>query len=98
MSLPAAISATKMKITLRADARGGEICYTTDGSQPKPDSDIYREPIVLDKITAVRAQTFKDGLPVGFEAKATFNKVKKVEYPTWYKSLISGRWVIQGRG
>ena len=50
---------SKMQITLRADARGGEICYTTDGSHPKPDSAIYREPIVLDRTATVRAQTFK---------------------------------------
>jgi hexosaminidase len=82
-----------MAVTLRPDARGGRVRCTLDGSKPTPSSRLYTKPLSLTDTTTVRAQTFNDGLPVGFEARATFTKVSRVSHPSWYKSLIAGRWV-----
>ncbi|MGD8241023.1 MAG: chitobiase/beta-hexosaminidase C-terminal domain-containing protein, partial [Armatimonadota bacterium] len=81
------------EVTLRPDARGGRVRYTLDGRKPSPKSRLYRRPLTLAETVTVRAQTFEDGLPVGFEATAVFTKVDRVEHPTWFQSLMAGRWV-----
>jgi len=80
-------------IVLRADKRGGEVRYTLDGSEPTVDSALYVGPIRLDATTTIRAQTFKDGLPVGFPALETYSKVEQLDYPSWYQSLLAGSFV-----
>jgi len=80
-------------VNLRADARGGEVRYTLDGSEPTPTSPLYEKPIELRETTIVRAQTFKNGSAVGFETKADFKKVQNKRLPSWYQSLLAGRFV-----
>jgi hypothetical protein len=80
-------------VTIRADARGGEVCYTLDGSQPTKNSRLYKAPVNLTETTTIRAQTFDNGLAVGFEAKATFTKVDEMRRPLWLECLTAGRWI-----
>jgi len=80
-------------VTIRPDARGGEVRYTLDGSDPTPRSKPYAGPLTLTAAATVKARTFKDGLPVGFPETATFEKVEKAERPTWLASLLAGHWI-----
>ena len=82
----------RMSVTLKPDARGGQVRYTLDGSAPTAESALYAEPLVLDEKTTVTALTFKDGLPVGFAETATFEKVAKVSRPNWLQTIIDGKW------
>ena len=82
-------------VKLRSDARGGEVRYTLDGSVPTRRSKRYKKPLRLAKTTTLRAQTFDDGLKVGFETQATFRKVDEAWRPSWLESLMAGKWVAQ---
>lgn len=80
-------------VKLQADARGGKVRYTLDGSEPTAKSTLYKKPIVLKRSATVRAKTFKEGSAVGFEARASFTKVDKVWTPSWLESLMAGKFV-----
>lgn len=43
----------------------GTIMYTTDGSDPMPNSQIYSQPIQIDNTTVIRARVFKSGMIPG---------------------------------
>ena len=43
-------------------SRNTQIRYTLDGSEPKADSPLYKEPIVIKSNTVVRARLMRDGL------------------------------------
>jgi hypothetical protein len=58
---------------------GVEIRYTTDGSEPSVKSALYHESVALDATTALRAQAFRDGQPVGLPSDAYF--VKRLPKP-----------------
>ena len=75
-------------VTLRMDARGGEIRYTVDGADPTPTSKLYTGPIPLEHTATIRARTFRNGVPVGSEATATFIKVPKLARPSWLSGLL----------
>ena len=80
-------------VKLRADARGGQVRFTLDGSRPTVKSKLYKAPLTLTETTTVRAGTFKDGKAVGFELSATFTKVEKPWVPSWLQSLVAGKFV-----
>lgn len=82
-----------MTVELQADARGGEVWYTLDGSEPSPESSTsyrYEGPIHLSQSTTITACTFKNGMAVGFVQSAHFSKVNQIERPDWVGSVASG--------
>ena len=51
---------------------GAEIRYSTDDSEPRPDSTLYTQPFAIDRSATVRAKAFKDGRPVSLESKGYY--------------------------
>ena len=51
---------------------GGEIRYTTDGSEPSEQSTLYKEPIKIDKTTTIRAKHFVNGKSASVADSATY--------------------------
>lgn len=49
-------------VTLSTPTDGAEIRYTLDGSKPNKSSNLYTSPIVLERSTLLKVQSFKDGL------------------------------------
>jgi len=47
-----------MRVTMRSATPGAEVRYTRDGSQPGPQSTLYREPLTLTASTTVTAKAF----------------------------------------
>ncbi len=85
-----------IKVTLKADSRmkpNGTIRYTTDGSEPNNQSPIYHEEIVLNASALVKTQSFDvNGNAIGFVNEAQFNKVDVLDYPSWLKTLLAGKY------
>lgn len=83
-------------VQLMADNRGGEgakVFYTLDGSEPSIHSLQYTDAVQLQKTTALKARTFdSNGNPIGFTNEAQFSKVEKVVYPSWFQTLINGKY------
>lgn len=48
--------------TIACDTEGAEIRYTTDGSEPTVDSELYTGPVAVDRAMTVRARAFSDAL------------------------------------
>ena len=86
----------KVTVHLLADDRGGEgvkIYYTLDGSEPTSSSLQYTDAIQLQKTTAIKARTFDPkGTPIGFTNEAKFQKVDELVYPSWFQTLINGKY------
>ena len=51
------------RVELRTGRADAIVRYTLDGSEPGPDSPIYREPITLDRSCTLRAVAELDGVP-----------------------------------
>ena len=49
-------------IVMTTETEGAEIRYTTDGSEPTEESELYTEPVFLIQNCTFRARTFADGL------------------------------------
>jgi hypothetical protein len=85
--------------TLMADKRAGKgakIYFTIDGSEPTIYSLEYTGAIPIQNSTEIKARTFdSNGIPFGFTAEARFTKVKKVIYPSWYQTLIDGKYLAK---
>ena len=83
-------------VSLKADIRAGKksnIYYTTDGSEPTMSSIKYSEPFKINESTLLSARTFdSNGIPVGFTNEVEFTKVKKVTYPSWLATLLTGKY------
>ena len=58
------------KVVIAATA--GQIRYTTDGSTPTLKSNLYSEPIIINKTTAIRAKCFKGGYVPSDVTTATY--------------------------
>ncbi len=55
-----------VRVTISSDAEPGtEIRYTTDGSIPDAEAEVYSGPIMLKETTVVKARCFKDGRRLG---------------------------------
>ncbi len=91
----------KIEVHLKADKRAinsAKIYYTTDGSEPTTNSLEYKNSIILTESTMLKVKTFDaDGLPIGFINEATFNKVQEVIHPSWYSTLLAGKYVENDR-
>lgn len=68
-------------VTISTKTANAVIYYTTDGSDPTRDSDLYSGPIALESSATVRAIAVKDGMNDSKIAEAVFekDKVKKPE-------------------
>ncbi len=88
--------AEEIAVELVADKRmkpNGTLRYTTDGSTPDNQSSIYTQKLILKGTTLVKAQSFDaEGHAIGFVNEAQFNKVAKVEYPSWLQTLLLGEY------
>lgn len=49
-------------VTMSTTAKGAEIKYTLDGSEPNEDSKTYTQPITVDNSTMVKAVTYRKGM------------------------------------
>jgi alpha-L-fucosidase len=64
-----------LKVSLSSNLEVAEIHYTLDGSLPTEDSAVYRDAILLDDTTSVKAQIFRDGQPVSRIVEKSFRKI-----------------------
>ena len=68
-----------------------EIHYTTDGTQPTPESPLYEEPIPRPNETcAIKAVVFEDGMPCSVAATYRVRKKRDDEVP-----ICDDPWVLQ---
>lgn len=85
-----------VKVILEEDIRANKdakIYYTLDGSEPNTNSLEYKKAILLQNTMVLKARTFDThGNPIGFTNETTFNKVKEVTHPSWYSTLIAGKY------
>jgi hypothetical protein len=79
----------RVTITLLADARGGDVRYTLDGSEVNASSPRYEAPLSVARTTTVTAQTFRSGRPMGFPERAQFSRVEKITRPSWLQALTA---------
>ena len=81
-------------IKLISEKPGEEIRYTTDGSLPVSSSDLYENPIILNKKTTIKAALFIDQSIAGKVSEKTifFSKAigKKTKYITSYSNRYTG--------
>lgn len=81
-------------VVIRPDARGGEVRYTLDGSEPTADSTLYASPLKINHTTTLCASTFDaQGHEVGFADKVGLTRVNKVIRQSWLASLLAGEYV-----
>lgn len=57
-------------VDLTSPVAGAEVRYTTDGSDPTPQSPLYAGPITLANTATVKARAFKEGMDDGYVASA----------------------------
>ncbi len=70
-SFPGGTVEKGFELTITAGS-ADEIRYTTDGSRPTKESALYKNAIVIDKTTVVRAASFAEGLLPGEITTATY--------------------------
>jgi hypothetical protein len=94
--------AGETSVVLKEDSRAGKgakVCFTLDGSEPSIYSLEYTNPVRIQNSTLLKARTFNaDGIPVGFIIEANFTKVEKVSYPSWYNTLMAGKYLGKDGG
>jgi len=73
---PHRIFVEPITVVLTSPVPGATIRYTIDGSEPSAASTIYRDPLRLERTTAVNARAFAPGLDDRFVAAATFTRVE----------------------
>ncbi|MFJ7408919.1 MULTISPECIES: endonuclease [unclassified Lysinibacillus] len=61
-STPSGTVAAGTAVALSSATEGATIYYTTDGTEPTTGSNIYSQPIVIDKTTTLKAMAVADGL------------------------------------
>jgi len=66
---------TSTTLTLACLEQGAAIYYTLDGSTPDQFSALYREPIIIDRSTTLKAIAIKAGLPDSFVLTASLDKI-----------------------
>lgn len=62
-----------INLTLTSPTEGASIYYTTDGSEPSPASNLYKEPIQLSTSVQIKAIAVKDGIAYSFVASEGYN-------------------------
>jgi len=64
-----------IRVSLSSNIETAEIRYTLDKSTPTNESSVYRDTILLDDTTTVKAQVFRDGLPVSGVVEKVYKKI-----------------------
>lgn len=86
----------QVTVNLHADkraGRGAKVFFTIDGSEPTTHSLEYTGEFQLTNSCKIKALTIDNqGIPVGFTMEASFKKVARVEYPSWYNTLVAGKY------
>ncbi|MDR2848005.1 MAG: right-handed parallel beta-helix repeat-containing protein [Bacteroidales bacterium] len=89
-------------VAIKPDARmdaAGSVRYTTDGSQPTPQSPLFHTPLLINQSCTIKALSFdKDGNALGFVCTATFDQTTDITYPNWYKTLLTDEYGENGSG
>nr|AHF26058.1 putative secreted protein [uncultured bacterium Contigcl_1748] len=67
-----------LTVTLSSDGEGTEIRYTTDGSEPTSQSQLYKQALRLTKTTILRAVEVKDGEVASEVSTASYILMKSV--------------------
>lgn len=62
-----------IEIKLATGIDGGEIRYTTDGTEPTPQSELYKKPFTIGTTTVVKARVYAKGQPPSFTTTRRFN-------------------------
>ena len=80
VALPYAVSADRFflseaKVELYCDMEGAQIYYTTNGSDPDENSNLYTKPFYLIKTTDLKFAAYKDGLDSSLPATEKFLKI-----------------------
>jgi alpha-L-fucosidase len=72
-----------LEVTISSKSENVELRYTTDGSEPKSDSQLVRGGVSLADTTTVKARAYRDGQPVSGRSAATFTKLtpRSAEHP-----------------
>ena len=86
----------QLKVILScAGLSGGEIRYTTDDSEPTPESLLYKEPLVFEKTFVLNSAFFVDGRQIGAVTRAKYDWNDIVGYIEDWK--ISGPYTVDGK-
>jgi alpha-L-fucosidase len=88
-----------LEISIKKTENLSEIHFTTDGSEPALASPVYKQPLVLNETTTVKAACFVDGQPVSPTQTGTFTKVTPSvgrnlpqAKPGLFYNLYAGDW------
>ncbi len=66
----------ELEVILSRNISGAEIRYTLDGADPVETSDLYHNPIILDRTATVKFRIFRDGHAISPQVEKTFEKVE----------------------
>src|SRR5258706_363330 len=70
-SQPGGTYSDSVLVSISAGSADSIVCYTTDGSEPSPQSDVYIAPIALNQSATIKAKTFRPGFqPSGTVAES----------------------------
>ena len=86
----------QLTIGLTSEISGGEIHYTTDGSDPSASSPIYKEPLAITQTSTLKAVTVVDGKPTDHILSQSFNLNKATVKPVKYINPCSDRYKGSG--
>ncbi len=73
----------KIKIKLRCDTKGSQIYYTTDGSEPDENSNLYSRPFELRKTTTLKFRAYNKGLLPSLVVSERINKLKYEKFKNY---------------
>jgi hypothetical protein len=72
-SIPSGYFETAFSLTLKSSVEGGDVRYTTDGSEPTLlRGASYHDPLAISNTVVLRATVFKDGAQVGTTATRSY--------------------------
>lgn len=69
---PGLVESGKHKVTIKSPTIGATVYYTTNGSEPTLESDVYKTEIEIDTTTVIRARAFLDDYPASEILTGTF--------------------------
>ena len=79
----------QLAVTLKSELSGVEIHFTTDGTEPDSQSQVYKEPILIDKTSTLKAVSFLNGAPAEKTMTQTFSINKATAKPVNYLTPFS---------
>ena len=90
--LPYAISSDENfldtgKVTLKCNDKEAQIRFTTDGTEPTENSELYKKPIEVNKTTQVRFTAFKEGILSSTPVSYQLNKLEYQNFNDYTNKL-----------